>query len=182
LDLVKDCTLEWVEKDGSLWPKCGSNIWQRGTCTCCLTFPPQAPHQERSSCLIHLPRLKCRPVMSTSLTPIPTALVAPIIEAYVEGIRPAFPFILILTIFGTLLVPLLFLLLGLSTPYLRRRPIFILNVVSVSIGIISSALGTHIAVRLCCVGCRMSLRRGRYGTYCHHLQTSTSRKVNLNIV
>ncbi|KAJ6545627.1 hypothetical protein B0H19DRAFT_1267026 [Mycena capillaripes] len=85
--------------------------------------------------------------MSTSSSPIPTALVAPIIEAYVDGIRPAFPFILILTIFGTLLVPLLFLLLALSTPYMRRRPIFILNVVSVSIGIISSALGTHIAIR-----------------------------------
>ncbi|KAJ7872263.1 hypothetical protein B0H14DRAFT_3860390 [Mycena olivaceomarginata] len=66
--------------------------------------------------------------MSTSSSPIPTALVAPIIDAYVEGIRPAFPFILILTIFGTLLVPLLFLLLAF-------------------IGIISSALGTHIAIR-----------------------------------
>ncbi|KAJ7724763.1 hypothetical protein B0H16DRAFT_1472168 [Mycena metata] len=84
--------------------------------------------------------------MSTS-SPIPTAFVAPIIEAYAEGIRPAFAFILILTIFGTLLVPLLFLLLALSTPYMRRRPIFILNVVSVSLGIVSSALGTHIAIR-----------------------------------
>ncbi|KAJ6461387.1 hypothetical protein C8R45DRAFT_1179262 [Mycena sanguinolenta] len=84
--------------------------------------------------------------MSTPLSPIPTALAVPIIEAYVQGIRPAFPFILILTILGTLLVPLLFLLLALSTPYMRRRPIFILNVVSVSIGIISSALGTHIAI------------------------------------
>ncbi|KAJ7114284.1 hypothetical protein C8R44DRAFT_881147 [Mycena epipterygia] len=82
--------------------------------------------------------------MSTS-SPIPTALVAPIIEAYAEGIRPAFAFILILAIFGTLLVPLLFLLLALSTPDMRRRPIFILNVVSVSLGIVSSALGTHIA-------------------------------------
>jgi hypothetical protein len=71
---------------------------------------------------------------------------------YVDGIRPAFPFILILTIFGTLRVPLMFMLLALSTQYMRHTPIFILNVVSVSIGIISSALGTHIAVRLCCVG------------------------------
>ncbi|KAJ6448613.1 hypothetical protein C8R45DRAFT_1084438 [Mycena sanguinolenta] len=69
--------------------------------------------------------------MSTPLSPIPTALAVPIIEAYVQGIRPAFPFILILTILGTLLVPLLFLLLALSTPYMRRRPIFILNVVSI---------------------------------------------------
>ncbi|KAJ7351333.1 hypothetical protein DFH08DRAFT_957653 [Mycena albidolilacea] len=80
-------------------------------------------------------------------SPIPTALVAPIIEAYAEGIRPAFAFILILTIFGTLFMPLLFLLLALSTPQLRRKPTFILNVVSVSIGIVSSALGTHITIR-----------------------------------
>ncbi|KAF7345834.1 hypothetical protein MVEN_01604900 [Mycena venus] len=85
--------------------------------------------------------------MATSSSPIPTGLVAPIIEAYAEGIRPAFAFILILTIFGTLFMPLLFLLFALSTPQMRRKPTFILNVVSVSIGIVSSALGTHIAIR-----------------------------------
>ncbi|KAF7368523.1 hypothetical protein MVEN_00175600 [Mycena venus] len=85
-------------------------------------------------------------VMSTS-TPIPTALVVPIIEAFAEGVSPAFSFILILTIGGTLLVPLLISLLALSSPALRRRPVFILNVLSLSFGILCSALGTHIAIR-----------------------------------
>ncbi|KAJ7475236.1 hypothetical protein B0H11DRAFT_1329536 [Mycena galericulata] len=42
---------------------------------------------------------------------IPTAQVAPIIEGYIQGIRPAFPFILISTVFSAILVPLLILFL-----------------------------------------------------------------------
>lgn len=75
--------------------------------------------------------------------PIPSALVVPIIEAYTQGIRPALAFILIPTVFGSMLLPLLIMLFALSTPQSRRKPIFILNVVSVALGIITASLGAH---------------------------------------
>ncbi|KAJ6481234.1 hypothetical protein C8R47DRAFT_1284270 [Mycena vitilis] len=78
--------------------------------------------------------------------PIPTALVVPIIEGYVEGIRPAFAFILIPPIFSAMLVPLLIMLFALSTPQSRRGPIFILNVISISLGILLGALSAHLAM------------------------------------
>ncbi|KAJ7130731.1 hypothetical protein C8R43DRAFT_1024758 [Mycena crocata] len=78
--------------------------------------------------------------------PIPTALVVPIIEGYVEAIRPAFTFILIPPIFSAMLVPLLIMLFALSTPQTRRGPIFILNVISISLGITLGALSAHLAM------------------------------------
>ncbi|KAF7360016.1 hypothetical protein MVEN_00729200 [Mycena venus] len=84
--------------------------------------------------------------MSTP-SPIPSALAASIIETYAEGIRPGIAFILIQTMFATLLVPLLILLFALSTPQTRRRPIFILNVISVCMAMISTGVGVHILIR-----------------------------------
>jgi hypothetical protein len=78
--------------------------------------------------------------------PIPTELIVPIIQAFADGIRPGFAFILIPTIFGSMLVPMMILLFALSTPHTRRTPIFILNVVAVGLGIFSSVLGTHLTV------------------------------------
>ncbi|KAJ7732258.1 hypothetical protein B0H14DRAFT_2479696 [Mycena olivaceomarginata] len=85
--------------------------------------------------------------MSAAPPPIPTALVAPIIDGFVHAIRPAITFILIATVFGSMLVPLLILLFALSNPYTRRKPIFILNVLSVSLGIIAAGLVIHLMVK-----------------------------------
>ncbi|KAJ6534108.1 hypothetical protein B0H19DRAFT_1271853 [Mycena capillaripes] len=84
--------------------------------------------------------------MSLAPQPIPTALIVPIIEEYAEGIRPAFAFILIPAIFGSMLVPLLILLFFLSTPQIRRKPIFVLNVISVGLGIIAAGLDVHLTM------------------------------------
>ncbi|KAJ7816262.1 hypothetical protein B0H13DRAFT_2460435 [Mycena leptocephala] len=83
--------------------------------------------------------------MSTPL-PIPTALVDPIIEGYVQAIRPAFAFILIPTVFSAMLVPLLIMLFALSTPQTRRGPIFILNVLAICLGITLGGLSAHLAM------------------------------------
>ncbi|KAJ7187594.1 hypothetical protein GGX14DRAFT_611246 [Mycena pura] len=83
--------------------------------------------------------------MSTS-QPVPTALVDPIIEAYAQDIRLIVPYILIPTAFSAILVPLLILLLVLSTPRTRRAPIFILNVLAVFLGIVFGVLVVHISI------------------------------------
>ncbi|KAJ7923760.1 hypothetical protein B0H13DRAFT_1979254 [Mycena leptocephala] len=88
--------------------------------------------------------------MSTSSsTAIPIASVDPqaIIATFAQAIRPAIAFIVITTILGTILIPLLVLLFALSTPQSRRKPIFILNVVAVSLGIIITAVSLHFQIR-----------------------------------
>ncbi|KAJ7912903.1 hypothetical protein B0H13DRAFT_515680 [Mycena leptocephala] len=88
--------------------------------------------------------------MSTSSsTAIPIASVDPqaIIATFALAIRPAIAFIVITTILGTILIPLLVLLFALSTPQSRRKPIFILNVVAVSLGIITTAVSLHFQIR-----------------------------------
>jgi len=87
-------------------------------------------------------------IMSTSPdSPFPTALVAPIIEGYVQGIRPAFSFILISAIFSAMLIPLLAMMFALSTSQSRRTPIFILNVLAVSLGLVVGALCGHLTIQ-----------------------------------
>ncbi|GJE92706.1 hypothetical protein PsYK624_088620 [Phanerochaete sordida] len=58
-----------------------------------------------------------------------------IIEAFAEAIRPPIIFLLLTVIFASMLIPILITLLWLSTPATRRQPIFILNVISILIGI-----------------------------------------------
>ncbi|KAJ7609770.1 hypothetical protein DFH06DRAFT_1308262 [Mycena polygramma] len=79
---------------------------------------------------------------------LPTASVDPqaIIETFALAIRPAIAFILITTILGTILVPLLFLLFALSSPGSRRKPIFILNVIAVSLGLITTGVSLHFQI------------------------------------
>ncbi|KAJ7227930.1 hypothetical protein C8J57DRAFT_1713863 [Mycena rebaudengoi] len=79
----------------------------------------------------------------SSSEPLPPALVAQIIEGYARGIRSSLPFLLSSTVFGSMLIPLLLMLFALSTPQKRRKPIFILNVVSVCLGIITAAMTAH---------------------------------------
>ncbi|KAJ7479296.1 hypothetical protein FB451DRAFT_1241185 [Mycena latifolia] len=83
----------------------------------------------------------------SSSQPIPTALVGPIIDGYAHAMRPAVAFILIATAFGSLLIPLMILLFALSTPQTRRKPIFILNVLSVGLGILTAALAAHQSIQ-----------------------------------
>ncbi|CAK5263026.1 unnamed protein product [Mycena citricolor] len=77
---------------------------------------------------------------------LPPSAIEPIIEAYAQGIRPAFAFILIPAIFSAMLVPLLIMLFTLSTPQVRRGPIFILNTAAICFGLTLGALITHLAV------------------------------------
>ncbi|KAF9459282.1 hypothetical protein BDZ94DRAFT_1047007 [Collybia nuda] len=84
--------------------------------------------------------------MSSQQPPIPTQLVVPIIEAYASGIQPAFPFILISAVFSAMLIPLFLMLLVLSTSSSRRQPIFILNVLTISLGVIVAVLSNHLTI------------------------------------
>lgn len=65
-----------------------------------------------------------------------------IISLYITGISPFINFIMIGIAWSAALVPLLVMLFYFSTPSLRRQPIFIMNAVSVAMGI---ALGFDIA-------------------------------------
>lgn len=86
--------------------------------------------------------------MSSPNIPIPFAIIVPIVQGYADGIRPAFPFILISAVFSAMLVPLLFLLFAFSTARTRQSPVFVLNVAAVSLGIIVGILSNHLTVSL----------------------------------
>ncbi|KAJ6561408.1 hypothetical protein DFH09DRAFT_1315989 [Mycena vulgaris] len=79
--------------------------------------------------------------------PIPTALVAPIIDGYAQAIREPLAFLLVSAVFGSILFPLLLLLFAVSTAQTRRKPIFILNVFSVALGIIAAGMNAHLAMK-----------------------------------
>ncbi|KAG5653670.1 hypothetical protein H0H81_011422 [Sphagnurus paluster] len=51
-------------------------------------------------------------------------------------------------VFTAIFIPLLGLLFALSTPHSRRTPIFILNVISISLGILDGLLSIHLTVRV----------------------------------
>jgi hypothetical protein len=70
----------------------------------------------------------------------------PIIEAFAHDIQPAIAFIMIGTIFTTLLLSLLVALFFLSTAQLRKRPVFMLNVGALVLGIIVGILNNHLEV------------------------------------
>ncbi|KAG5637931.1 hypothetical protein H0H81_002591 [Sphagnurus paluster] len=62
------------------------------------------------------------------------------------AIRPALSFILPSAIFSVISLPILGLLFALSTPRSRLKPIFILNILAVCLGIASGMLSIHITV------------------------------------
>ncbi|KAJ7278118.1 hypothetical protein C8J57DRAFT_1060122 [Mycena rebaudengoi] len=55
---------------------------------------------------------------------------------YIAAIKPSLTLLLIGTVWSSMLIPLLIVLLVFSTPGLRRQPLFILNLVAVLVGII----------------------------------------------
>ncbi|KAF8181388.1 hypothetical protein K438DRAFT_1976109 [Mycena galopus ATCC 62051] len=85
--------------------------------------------------------------LSSTPLPIPTALVAPILDGYISAIREPLAFLLVSAVFGSILFPLLLLLFAVSTPQTRRKPIFILNVFSVALGIVAAGMNAHLALK-----------------------------------
>ncbi|KAK7471155.1 hypothetical protein VKT23_002566 [Stygiomarasmius scandens] len=84
--------------------------------------------------------------MSTTQPSLPPEIITPIINAYAHSIRPAFSFILISAVFSAILIPLLLMFFVLSTPHSRRQPIFILNVFTITLGIVVGVLSNHLTM------------------------------------
>lgn len=66
---------------------------------------------------------------------------------YIDAIRPSLNFILVLTPLGAALVPLVITLLFFSTPEVRRRPVFILNILACCSGIVEAALNATLETK-----------------------------------
>ncbi len=62
---------------------------------------------------------------------------------YIAAIEPSLNFLLIGAISSSFLVPIAIALFFLSTPALRKRPVFILNVISIMLGLCQGALGIY---------------------------------------
>jgi hypothetical protein len=86
---------------------------------------------------------------STPSAPASTGIPAyaiPIIEAYAKGIKPPVAFIMIGTVFSSMLIPLLMALIYFSTSHSRRQPIFILNVLAIVLGLVVGTMSTDLMV------------------------------------
>ncbi|KAG7096007.1 hypothetical protein E1B28_006689 [Marasmius oreades] len=66
---------------------------------------------------------------------------------YIEAIRPSLNFILVITPLGAALVPLIITLLFFSTPEVRRRPVFILNILACCSGICEAAINAALETK-----------------------------------
>ncbi|KAG7093929.1 hypothetical protein E1B28_007564 [Marasmius oreades] len=66
--------------------------------------------------------------------------------AYLAAIRPSLNLLMIGTVFTSLLVPIAVALFVFSTPSLRRKPIFILNVIAVLLGIAEGILNGYLEI------------------------------------
>lgn len=79
-------------------------------------------------------------------TAIPAEVEGAILEAFANGIRPSLGFILVGTIFSSMLIPILVVLFYFSTPNLRKQPIFIANVISILLGIVLGIYNAQLEV------------------------------------
>jgi hypothetical protein len=88
----------------------------------------------------------CTIAMSSQSTAIP-AFVVPIIEAYAKEIHPSIIYLMITTVFMSMLVPLLLAMFFFSTANSRRQPMFILVVccvlLAIAVGIWTDYLQVH---------------------------------------
>ncbi|EKM52434.1 uncharacterized protein PHACADRAFT_100589 [Phanerochaete carnosa HHB-10118-sp] len=66
---------------------------------------------------------------------IPPQVIAAVLEGYADGIRNPIGFVLVATIFASMLIPILIALFYFSTPTSRRQPAFILNVITILFGL-----------------------------------------------
>lgn len=72
--------------------------------------------------------------------------VAVIIGAFAKAIRAPINFVLIVTIFAAMLIPILVVLFWFSTPTSRKQPLFVLNVASILMGIGIAIWGIYVDV------------------------------------
>ena len=66
---------------------------------------------------------------------------------YIAAIRPSLNFILLQTSLGSVLVPLIITLYFFSTPYSRRHPVFILNILACCSGICAAAVNAALEIK-----------------------------------
>lgn len=78
--------------------------------------------------------------------PSPTVLDVQSLQ-YTRRVNTAIPFIVISSIFSTVLLPILGMLFILSTPQSRRTPIFVLNVLAISLGVVVGVLCNHLSIK-----------------------------------
>ncbi|KAJ7586372.1 hypothetical protein C8J56DRAFT_1084764 [Mycena floridula] len=71
------------------------------------------------------------------------AMAQAIVEAYAKGIRTTFSYLLPAVISSAMLIPLLIMLFIVSTSQTRRKPIFLLNVAQILMGITTGILTAH---------------------------------------
>jgi RsiW-degrading membrane proteinase PrsW (M82 family) len=84
------------------------------------------------------------PATSTAIPPF----VTPIIEAYTTAIVPSINFIMIMTVFASMLIPLLICLFYFSNERMRRNPMFVLVVFVVLLGLALGGWNAQIEVRI----------------------------------
>ncbi|KAF7351319.1 hypothetical protein MSAN_01563400 [Mycena sanguinolenta] len=65
---------------------------------------------------------------------------------YIAAIKPSVTLLMIGTVWCSMLIPLLVILFAFSSPSLRRRPLFILNVIAVLIGIVLGIANAYLEV------------------------------------
>ncbi|THU83072.1 hypothetical protein K435DRAFT_690252 [Dendrothele bispora CBS 962.96] len=70
----------------------------------------------------------------------------PPLQSYIVAVTPALRLLLLGAVWSAALVPLLVVLFFFSTPAIRRKPIFIMNVFTVSMGIIIGIINTKLYV------------------------------------
>ena len=66
---------------------------------------------------------------------------------YIAAIQPSITFLMIGTVFSGILLPLLVALFHFSTKHTRRQPIFILNVISITLGLTLGIYNAYIEVK-----------------------------------
>lgn len=79
---------------------------------------------------------------------IPPALTAAIIEGFAAAIRPTIIYIMLHTVLASMLIPIVIALFFFSSSQSRRRPIFILNIMSLFAAFGLAAWGEYIEARL----------------------------------
>lgn len=79
-------------------------------------------------------------------TTIPPEVSAAIIEGFAEAVAPAVGYVVAVTAFGAMLIPILIALFCFSTKAIRHQPIFICNVASVLFGIFLAIYNDYVEV------------------------------------
>lgn len=83
---------------------------------------------------------------ATALQPIQ---LPPVLEAFIDGIRPAMFILLFCAVWLGIAIPLLVVLFYTSSSAMKRSAIFITNAIGISIGIVLGVLNVAIQVRYC---------------------------------